>query len=216
MPITFLLSKVKHIEESRLADLYNIEQVLTKPLKHSELQRLLQSPTNPASDSIDRELPLGEPSSTQQAESRGAGSQIKGDSPAETSPPLRILLVEDGKANQILAQQLLTKWGHMVELAENGQLAVDMAQDQRFDLILMDVQMPVMDGIEATRKIRQEPNPNQDTPIVAMTAHAMSGDREKCLDAGMNDYITKPFRQADLLTVIQSIASPVGPESNIG
>ena len=216
MPITFLLSKVKHIEESRLADLYNIEQVLTKPLKHSELQRLLQSPTNPASDSIDRELPLGEPSSTQQAESRGAGIQIKGDRPAETSPPLRILLVEDGKANQILAQQLLTKWGHMVELAENGQLAVDMAQDQRFDLILMDVQMPVMDGIEATRKIRQEPNPNQDTPIVAMTAHAMSGDREKCLDAGMNDYITKPFRQADLLTVIQSIASPVGPESNIG
>jgi CheY-like chemotaxis protein len=104
----------------------------------------------------------------------------------------------------------------MVELAENGQVAVDMAHDKRFDLILMDVQMPVMDGIEATRKIRQEPNPNQDTPIVAMTAHAMSGDREKCLDAGMNDYITKPFRQADLLTVIQRIASPVGPESNIG
>ncbi len=124
-------------------------------------------------------------------------------------PPLRILLAEDGKSNQILAVGLLKRWGHSIEIAENGQEAIAMWQSGLFDVILMDVQMPVLDGLEATQRIRQlERESGGHIPIVAMTARAMKGDRERCLGAGMDDYVSKPVRRADLERALRGLSIP--------
>jgi signal transduction histidine kinase/ActR/RegA family two-component response regulator len=114
-------------------------------------------------------------------------------------PSLSILVVEDHPINQLLASKMLKQWGHRVSLANNGQEALDLLSQhaEPFDLVLMDMQMPVMDGLEATAKIRQMP-PFRDLPIFAMTANAMLGDRELCLEAGMNDYLSKPILAKDL------------------
>lgn len=106
----------------------------------------------------------------------------------------RILVVEDNKVNSKIMLRFLTRLSFETELAENGMEALDMlAADGNFDLVLMDCQMPIMDGYEATRRIRKLDGPVQDITILAMTAHAMEGDRERCLAAGMNDYMTKPI-----------------------
>ncbi len=124
-------------------------------------------------------------------------------------PPLNILVAEDGLANQLLARSLLTKWGHTVTIAENGQLAVDQWRAQQFDLILMDVQMPEMDGLEATRAIReQEQQTGQHIPIIAMTARAMQGDREKCIESGMDEYVSKPVRKRELHAALLPLFGP--------
>jgi signal transduction histidine kinase/ActR/RegA family two-component response regulator/streptogramin lyase len=117
--------------------------------------------------------------------------------------PLEILLVEDHPVNQELARRLLERKGHRVTVAANGRAALDRHAEQRFDLVLMDVQMPELDGYEATRGIRErEAAGAPRVPIVAMTAHAMKGDRERCLEAGMDDYVSKPLRPADLFDAI--------------
>ena len=126
------------------------------------------------------------------------------DGPNHSLPSLKILLAEDGKANQILAVGLLTKWGHSVEVAEDGEKVIELWQSGSFDVILMDVQMPVLDGLEATRRIR-EMESGQRTPIVAMTARAMKGDRARCLAAGMDDYVSKPVRKAELYRALASL-----------
>ena len=114
-----------------------------------------------------------------------------------------ILLAEDNAVNQRLARVLLEKAGHSVVVANTGQNAVRLWAEQPFDLILMDVQMPDMDGLEATAAIRRREQPSgTHIPIVAMTAHAMSGDRQRCLDAGMDDYTSKPIRGPELLELI--------------
>jgi PAS domain S-box-containing protein len=112
-----------------------------------------------------------------------------------------ILLVEDNKDNQNLAQRILNAAGYAVVFAENGEIAVELAKDYLYDLILMDVQMPVMDGLDATKAIRRLERQRGDrrTPIIALTAHAIEGYREKCLEAGMDDYLTKPIKKARLL-----------------
>jgi CheY-like chemotaxis protein len=115
---------------------------------------------------------------------------------------LNILLVEDHPVNQILAATLLKKWGHTVVLADNGQKAVDLFPTHRWDLVLMDMQMPVMGGLEATQIIRANELPQQRTPIVAVTANAMEADREACLQAGMDDFLTKPFNSAALARLL--------------
>jgi CheY-like chemotaxis protein len=120
---------------------------------------------------------------------------------------VRILLAEDNPVNQTVALRLLTKHGHRVVVAGNGRealLALEKAPD-RFDLILMDVQMPEMDGFAATAAIRKMEGETKNLPIVAMTAHAMKGDRERCLDAGMDDYITKPIQAKALLDLIERL-----------
>jgi signal transduction histidine kinase/CheY-like chemotaxis protein len=117
--------------------------------------------------------------------------------------PLRILLAEDNPVNQKLALALLEKAGHRVALADTGAEAVAMWREHDYDLILMDVQMPVLDGLAATRQIRQQERPmGRHTPIVAMTANAMAGDREQCLEAGMDDYLSKPINRQELLAVL--------------
>lgn len=119
--------------------------------------------------------------------------------------PLNILLVEDHPINQKLATKLLERWGHRVMLAGNGALAVEATMGQRFDVILMDMMMPVMDGLEATRRIRaiERDNDAVRTPIIAMTANAMQGDREICIEAGMDDYLAKPIKSKDLQQLLQ-------------
>ncbi len=119
--------------------------------------------------------------------------------------PLRILLAEDGLANQKLAVKLLEKWGHQVTVATNGREAVQAYEKQPFDLVFMDVQMPVLDGYGATALIRElERKSARHTPIVAMTAHAMTGDRKQCLESGMDGYLAKPFRQREVNQLIAS------------
>ena len=127
----------------------------------------------------------------------------------ELRQSLRILLVEDHRVNQKLALGLLEKWGHHSVLANNGQEALDILLDQKFDVILMDMQMPVMGGIEATQAIRaREAEANLPrVPIIAMTANAMQGDRDECLAAGMDDYLSKPIKSQDLLEKLLALGT---------
>lgn len=124
--------------------------------------------------------------------------------------PLRILLAEDTPANQKLIVRILTKRGHSVEVAPNGQQAVELVRRQTFDLVIMDVQMPVMDGFQATAAIRAL-NGKGHLPIIAMTAYAMKGDQERCLAAGMNGYLSKPVNSRDLIETVErwALAAPL-------
>ncbi|KAF9982551.1 hypothetical protein BGZ75_005976 [Mortierella antarctica] len=126
-------------------------------------------------------------------------------SDAEHAIPLHILLAEDNVVNQKLAVRILEKFGHKVTIVSNGKVAVEFFGSMHFDLILMDVQMPIMGGFEATQEIRKLETlrgNNDHLPIIALTAHAMIGDREKCLAAGMDEYITKPLRVNELIATI--------------
>ena len=153
----------------------NISHYLMKPIKQSELFDTIVEALNVTS-------------ATDEGSSHGAG-------PRPHSRKLNTLLAEDSKVNQRLAIALLEKWGHDVTVAGNGKLAVETWQQGDFDVILMDVQMPEMDGHDATRAIRDlEAGTDSRIPIIAMTAHALKGDKEKCLAVGMDDYISKPIR----------------------
>jgi CheY-like chemotaxis protein/HPt (histidine-containing phosphotransfer) domain-containing protein len=161
---------------------------LTKPVRHSTLvgclNRVLSGETLEASYEA---LPV-----TRKAEIRG-----------------RILLAEDNAINQEIARTILVEAGHEVVIAADGRQAVDACRLQHFDLVLMDVQMPVVDGLQATREIRRQEGGGRRTPIVAMTANAMRGDQEACLAAGMDDYVSKPFDPAQVLeSVARWLATP--------
>jgi len=116
--------------------------------------------------------------------------------------PLRILLAEDNAVNQKLALRLLAQMGYRADLASNGIEAVESVERQPYDVVLMDVQMPEMDGLEASRRINANHPDGRRPRIVAMTANAMAGDREACLAAGMDDYITKPIRVEALVAAL--------------
>ena len=119
-------------------------------------------------------------------------------------PKSKVLVVEDNQVNQQVAKGRLEKLGYEVAIADNGAVAVELFQGQNFDLIFMDCQMPVLDGFQATRRIRQhEQRSSGHVPIIAMTAHAMSGDRDQCIQAGMDDYMAKPFKTEELKLVLQ-------------
>ena len=118
--------------------------------------------------------------------------------------PLRILLAEDNAVNQKVALLMLKRQGHMVTVAENGALALEALADEAFDLVLMDIQMPIMNGPDATRAIRErERGTGRHIPIVALTAHALKGDREAYLKVGMDDYLSKPIRAHELNLVLK-------------
>jgi CheY-like chemotaxis protein len=131
---------------------------------------------------------------------------------------LRILVAEDNAVNQKLVARLLEKRGHSVEVVANGRKALGALNKRAYDLVLMDVQMPEMDGFEATREIRKrEKETGLHTQIIALTAHAMKGDRERCLEAGMDAYLTKPIRPKELDDLLENYitlraASPHAPE----
>ena len=164
---------------------------LSKPIKQSALYNSL----------------LSARSESQEAEesAESAPSRIVGHS------SVRVLLVEDNPVNQRMASAILQKYGCDVTIAANGRLAINALESVPFDLVFMDLQMPEMDGMEATRRLRRDPR-WKDLPIIGLTAHAMVEDRAKCLDAGMNDYATKPLR-AD--TVRRLVEKWVGRPSGI-
>jgi PAS domain S-box-containing protein len=176
-----------------------IAGLLTKPVTQSDLLDAILLAIRPC----------GEPS--------GNKGTRDVDDTARASSALRILVVEDNLINRAVATGILEKQGHSLVHAGNGREALGLLEKATFDLILMDVQMPEMDGFEATRRIRaMEAGASRLTPIVAMTAHALAGDRERCLGAGMNDYIAKPIRKEDLLRVITTYCpdpATLGPKS---
>ena len=139
-----------------------------------------------------------------------AGEAVAAPEPAAEAPAsssgLKILVVEDDATNRVLATNILKRNGYSIAIAKDGVEAVAMCALETFDLILMDVQMPNMNGLEATAAIRrQEQSSDRHTPILALTAHAMDGDRERCIDAGMDDYLSKPIHSKDLLSKIHTL-----------
>ncbi|MBI9018302.1 MAG: response regulator [Phycisphaerae bacterium] len=133
----------------------------------------------------------------------------------ELKHPVRILLVEDDLINQQLGKKILSKAGYIVDIANNGQEAVEMVQRDNWDIVFMDMQMPVMDGLEATKKIRKAGY--SDLPIVAMTANAFTRDRERCLESGMNDFLSKPINKNKVLGRIKKwvLKEEVSPEDDL-
>ena len=132
------------------------------------------------------------------------------DSALATQHPLRILLAEDNVVNQKLALRLLQQMGYRADLASNGIEAIECLERQTYDVVLMDVQMPEFDGLEASRRITAKWPLGQRPRIVAMTANAMQGDREECLAAGMDDYVTKPIRVEALVEALMRAAQRGG------
>jgi len=176
-------------ESERCREL-GIQAYLMKPITQDELRDAILRALGPSVDAS--------------AQMRSAPEQAG--APAEDS--LSILLAEDHPVNRKLAARLLEKRGHEVSVAQTGQEAVTAVKAQSFDLILMDIQMPVMDGMAATKAIREmEADTDSRTPIVAMTAHAMKGDRERCLQAGMDGYVAKPLNREDLFGEIARVTS---------
>jgi CheY-like chemotaxis protein len=129
-----------------------------------------------------------------------------------------VLVVEDNPTNQYVVRKTLERLGCTVEVAGDGIDAVDAAERQPFDLILMDLQMPRLDGIAATRRIRSQPGPNQHTPIFAITANAFTDDVQRCLDAGMNGHLSKPLRRQALAAIVEKVPlnELLQPELNPG
>jgi CheY-like chemotaxis protein len=139
------------------------------------------------------------------------GRVVQGPAPASkpATMPLRVLLAEDNPVNQRLAVAILNKRGHTVVVAADGRQAVEAYERERFDVILMDVQMPELNGFEATARIRaQERTTGERMPIIALTAHAMTGDRERCLASGMDDYLAKPLSAAGLIEAVERHGAP--------
>jgi CheY-like chemotaxis protein len=163
---------------------------LAKPIRQSQLFDTLVG------------LLVGETAPKQAAPAK---SQI--DPTMASRHPLRILLAEDNVVNQKLALRILQQMGYRADLASNGLEAVESVERQTYDVILMDVQMPEMDGLEASRRITAKWSPAQRPRIVAMTANAMQGDREMCLSAGMDDYLTKPIRVERLVEALHQVAA---------
>jgi PAS domain S-box-containing protein len=124
---------------------------------------------------------------------------------------LRILLAEDNRVNQEVAAAMLRKRGHEVDIVESGREAVEAVRKGLYDVVLMDIQMPEMDGVTATREIRSLPQ-GADLPIIALTAHALPEERQRCLDAGMNGYVTKPFKPYDLFAAVEGWGGPADKE----
>lgn len=121
---------------------------------------------------------------------------------SDSKGPLKILLVEDNQVNQLVATAMLASQGYLIDVAENGLEGVEAVIKGDYDIVLMDIQMPEMNGVEATHKIRALDGDKSSVPIIAVTAHAMHGDRETYLAAGMNDYVSKPIDPKLLLDAI--------------
>ena len=182
--ILMLTSDMQRGDTARCREL-GISSYLVKPVRQSELFDSIVSALGTAI--ISRSAPA--PNTELPVQAAGGS--------------LSILLAEDNSVNQKLAIKMLEKWGHRVKLAINGAEAVAESAKEIFDVILMDVQMPVMDGLQATAQIRErDKQTGRHTPIVAVTAHAMKGDRERCLEAGMDAYLSKPMRAKELEDVL--------------
>jgi PAS domain S-box-containing protein len=191
-----MLTTTGQVTDAERCRQLGISAYLTKPVKQSDLFDVIVNA-------------LGT-SALESEPTHGRITTGNGDEPQEAvkSNRLLILLAEDNAVNQRVAVRLLQKQGHTVSVAENGREAVRRLEQERFDLVLMDVQMPEMDGLEATAVIRAcERQTGQHMPIIAMTAHAMAGDRERCLEAGMDGYVAKPIQPQLLFDTINSVVA---------
>ena len=184
-----MLTSAGHPGDAARCQELGVAAYLLKPIRQSELR-----------EAIARVLGAGE--------QEGAIPLITRYSPGDALDPmavLRVLVAEDNAVNQRLAARLLEKRGHLVTVTANGREAVEALANQTFDLVLMDVQMPEMDGFEATAFIREREKHNgAHIPIIALTAHAMKGDRERCLTAGMDGYLSKPIRSQELDDILET------------
>ena len=178
----FMLSSDLGIGEPAKARSAGIALTLAKPIKQSELLEAIVAVLGKAADPVTEDVPP----------------------PGPQSVRLRVLLAEDNPVNQLVARTVLEKQGHEVVIARNGREALARAEVEAFDVVLMDVQMPEMDGLMATRAIRDvEIGTGKHLPIVGVTAHAMKGDRERCLAAGMDGYVSKPIRPETLIAAME-------------
>ncbi|MFT5466162.1 MAG: two-component system sensor histidine kinase/response regulator [Verrucomicrobiales bacterium] len=187
VPILLLSSAGQPPKTDRLAAV-GIKRCLTKPIKQSDLFDAITSIFGVAGGDVSVEK--------------------VNDGPGAQSPALDVLLVEDNRVNQMVAINFLEIAGHRVTVANNGREGVEAVAAGEFDLVLMDVQMPEMNGFEATRALRKngaKAKNGQQLPVIAMTANAMAGDRDACLAAGMNEYIAKPIRRQEFFRVIESV-----------
>jgi len=191
-PTIMMLSSSGHRGDAARCEELEVAAYLLKPIRQSELRQAIAK----ALGAQDQKgpVPLITRASLQDAE----GQTVS----------LRVLLAEDNLVNQHLASRLLEKRGHHVIVACNGREALAAFEKESFDLVLMDVQMPDMDGFEATAVIRErEKGSGLHVPVIALTAHAMKGDREKCLAAGMDGYLTKPIRILELDGILENCVS---------
>ena len=209
-PVIMLSSGGRVGDVSRREQL-KISRSLLKPAKQSELFDAIVSALGV--NAVEDALPVSDESERSERSERSEQSE------QSELRPLRILLAEDNLINQKLVLGVLEPRGHLVTVANNGKEAVSASLHGEFDVILMDVQMPEMDGFTATRKIRErEREGGRRVPIIAMTAHAMKGDRERCLAAGMDDYLAKPisvsavlFKLAQFVATEPVVAIPAVP-----
>jgi PAS domain S-box-containing protein len=185
-----MLSSAGWSEDAQRAKNMGVARTLQKPVKQSDLL-----------NAITEVLGVATPH-------EGSVDTITGDRPSDFAAR-RVLLVEDGRVNQHVAAKLLEKRGHQVTVANNGAEAVSINRSNEFDVILMDLQMPIMDGFEATAAIRTEERSANRThvPIIAVTAHARKEDRVRCLQAGMDGYVSKPYRPRELFEAVEGFKS---------
>jgi len=195
-PRTLMLSSASTQGDALHCKSLGINRHVLKPSKSQELFSALCQ--------VVEESATGADQASSRVSAQGSGQRLGG-------LRLKVLLAEDNAVNQRVAQRILEKSGYSVVVVDNGKKAVDEFFQQHFDLVLMDVQMPKMDGFEATAAIREreEWSANR-TPIIALTAHAMSGDRERCLESGMDAYVQKPIDATELLSTIERLFYPSG------
>ena len=207
LPILVLTSQGTDVAQSTNL---GVAQTLSKPVKAAQLMAALLKALDRPSSAAQRQGTLSQPAAL--APMRSPAVQSSDAKPKLAHEyPLRILLAEDNLVNQRVAQLILQGLGYQIEVANNGRMALERLLEasgtsNAFDAVLMDVQMPEMDGLEATRRIRSDLAASVQPQIIAMTANAMEGDREQCLAAGMDDYLSKPIKPASLAQAIQAAA----------
>jgi CheY-like chemotaxis protein len=177
-----------------------IDAATSKPFKKANVLSTLHSIFHESAVSI--HTSQENPESLHRSGKKGIGRDVFNDKFAQTSP-LNILVAEDHKINQMLIKKVLSKLGYNPVIVENGKLAIEESLNTTYDVIFMDIQMPVLDGIAATKEIIKNWETHQKPFIIAMTANAMKGDREKYISSGMHDYISKPFLINDLLNMLK-------------
>jgi CheY-like chemotaxis protein/HPt (histidine-containing phosphotransfer) domain-containing protein len=199
LPVTVvMLTSAGHSGDAEQCRRLGINSYLYKPVRRQELlAAILRAIGHPQTISVPQAVPPAA-------------------QPMHTTRSLHILLAEDNRTNQTVATHMLQKMGHATVVAGNGKEALLLLTTHRFDLVLMDIQMPEMDGLTATRKIRESERETQKhLPIIAMTAHAMKGDRERCIEAGMDGYVSKPISSKEVAEAIASILRVQGESTPV-
>ncbi len=199
MPVVMLTS-IGRKDQLTEYDRMNLAAFLTKPIKHIQLQQTLINVLGGTEKGKKEKIP---------------GKDLKIDKNLGSQMPLRILLAEDNAVNQKVAVRIFEKLGYRADVAANGIEAVESVRNINYDIVFMDVLMPEMDGYEATKLILDEFQPDERPKIIAMTANAMQGDRETCLEAGMDDYLSKPIRIEELQTVLYKWGKTIYDEKDV-